>query len=74
MLMSYDEFDRMVFKYLNEATRKNIKEILDSIRVKVKCNILHMKPTLQLFLTLINFYFYVKLYNMSFRANLETRS
>jgi hypothetical protein len=49
--MSYDEFDRMVFKYLNEATRKNIKEILDSIRVKVKCNILYMKPTLSLFLT-----------------------
>lgn len=36
MLMSYDEFDRMIVKYLNESTRKNIKEILDSIRVKVK--------------------------------------
>ena len=39
MLMSYDEFDRMVVKYLNEATRKNIKEILDSIRVKVNKNL-----------------------------------
>ena len=34
MLMSHDEFDRMLNKYLNEATRKNIKEILDSVRVK----------------------------------------
>lgn len=34
MLMSHDEFDRMLVKYLNESTRKNIKEILDSIRVK----------------------------------------
>lgn len=34
MLMSHDEFDRMLNKYLNESTRKNIKEILDSIRVK----------------------------------------
>jgi hypothetical protein len=34
MLMSHDEFDRMLNKYLNESSRKNIKEILDSIRVK----------------------------------------
>ena len=39
MLMSYDEFDRMVVKYLNEAPRKNIKEILESIRVKVNKNL-----------------------------------
>lgn len=32
--MSHDEFDRMLNKYLNEAARKNIKEILDSVRVK----------------------------------------
>lgn len=39
MLMSHDEFDRMLVKYLSEATRKNIKEILDTVRVKVmnKC-------------------------------------
>ena len=35
MLMSHDEFDRLLVKYLNETTRKNIKEILDTIRVKV---------------------------------------
>lgn len=35
MLMSHDEFDRMLVKYLNEKSRKNIKEILDTIRVKV---------------------------------------
>ena len=34
MLMSHDEFDRMLVKYVNESARKNIKEILDSIRVK----------------------------------------
>lgn len=34
MLMSYDEFDKMLVKYVNESTRKNIKEILDSIRIK----------------------------------------
>lgn len=34
MLMSHDEFDRLLVKYLNETTRKNIKEILDTIRVK----------------------------------------
>lgn len=34
MLMSHDEFDRLLVKYLNENTRKNIKEILDTIRVK----------------------------------------
>ena len=35
MLMSHDEFDRLLVRYLNETTRKNIKEILDTIRVKV---------------------------------------
>jgi len=34
MLMSHNEFDRILVKYLNESTRKNIKEILDSIKVK----------------------------------------
>jgi hypothetical protein len=34
MLMSHDEFDKMCLKYLSDSTRKNIKEILDSIRVK----------------------------------------
>ena len=32
--MSHDEFDRLLIKNLNEKTRKNIKEILDSIKVK----------------------------------------
>lgn len=32
--MSHDEFDRLLVKYLSEKTRKNIKEILDTIRVK----------------------------------------
>ena len=35
MLMSHDEFDKLLVKYLNEKTRKNIKEILDTIKVKV---------------------------------------
>lgn len=34
MLMSHDEFDRLLIKHLNEKTRKDIKEILDTIRVK----------------------------------------
>ncbi|RMZ95708.1 hypothetical protein BpHYR1_050751 [Brachionus plicatilis] len=34
ILMSHDEFDRLLVKYLNEKTRKNIKEILDTVRVK----------------------------------------
>ena len=34
ILMSHEEFDRLLVKYLNEKTRKNIKEILDTIRVK----------------------------------------
>lgn len=34
MLMSHDEFDRLLVKYLPEKTRKDIKEILDTIRVK----------------------------------------
>jgi hypothetical protein len=34
MLMSHNEFDRILVKYLNESTRKNIKEILDTIKVK----------------------------------------
>ena len=33
--MSHDEFDRLYVKHLNEKTRKDIKEILDTIRVKV---------------------------------------
>jgi hypothetical protein len=32
--MSHEDFDRLILKYLNETTRKNIKEILDSIRKK----------------------------------------
>ena len=34
MLMSHDEFDRLLVKYLPEKTRKDIKEILDTVRVK----------------------------------------
>ncbi|CAF0703596.1 unnamed protein product [Brachionus calyciflorus] len=34
ILMSHEDFDRLLVKYLNEKTRKNIKEILDTIRVK----------------------------------------
>jgi hypothetical protein len=33
--MSHEDFDRLLVKYLNESSRKNIKEILDTIRVKV---------------------------------------
>ncbi len=45
MLMSHDEFDKLLVKYLNEKTRKNIKEILDTIKVKVKskCSFLNVK-------------------------------
>lgn len=35
MLMTHDEFDRLLVKCLSDSTRKNIKEILDTIRVKV---------------------------------------
>lgn len=34
MLMSHDEFERMLNKYVSESTRKNIKEILDQISSK----------------------------------------
>ncbi len=34
MLMSHDEFDRLLVKHLNEKTRKDIKEILDTVKVK----------------------------------------
>jgi len=32
--MSHDEFDRLLVKHLSEKTRKDIKEILDTVRVK----------------------------------------
>jgi hypothetical protein len=34
MLMAHSDFDKLLVKYLNENVRKNIKEILDSIKVK----------------------------------------
>jgi hypothetical protein len=32
--MSHDEFDKILNKYIGESTRKNIKEILDTVKVK----------------------------------------
>ena len=43
MLMSHDEFDRLLAKCLHENTRKNIKEILDTIRVKVNLKFIIFK-------------------------------
>jgi hypothetical protein len=34
ILMSHEDFDRLLNRHLSESTRKNIKEILDNIRVK----------------------------------------
>jgi hypothetical protein len=34
VLMSHDEFDKIMNKHVGESTRKNIKEILDTVRVK----------------------------------------